>query len=335
MTKLKNSQLLSIIALHGDMAQLGMNLSAVMTLIVNRLYELLDIDGVAIEIIEDEHIAYRAGSGISEAFIGMKIPLADSLSGVCIESGQVQHCPNVRNDSRVNLAACEQVGIKAMFLIPLQYFDAPFGVVKLMSKRAKPFSIQTRAFAQLVCEQLGTVIYFCMRFGRDNLLYQATHDSMTSLSNRSVFLEELRNCINQMNETVLVFMLDMNDLKSINDEYGHRFGDAALIEISKRLKECTRPTDIVARLGGDEFAIIMKFSEHPDITSIIERMKSHINREFVFEQFHRNLSISIGHGLFPDEDMSIEPLLHRADLRMYADKQKSLSTRNRSGVHCN
>lgn len=331
MTKLKNSQLYSIIDLQTEMAQLGMNLSAVMSLIVTRLVELLDIDGVAIEIIEGESIVYRAGAGIAESFIGIQIPLAGSLSGVCVGSGDIQHCPNVERDNRVNLKACQQVGIKAMFLVPLQYFDKPFGVLKLMSKRAKPFSKQTQAFTQLVCEQLGTVIYFCMRFGHDNLLFQATHDGMTCLSNRSVFMEELRRRIHQFNQIVLVFILDMNDLKAINDDYGHRFGDAALIEISNRLKACTRPNDVVARLGGDEFAIIMQFTEQPDVSTILARMRAQINIDFVFEDFHRKLTMSIGHGIYPTEELAIEPLLHRADLRMYADKHASKYT-NEAGI---
>jgi diguanylate cyclase (GGDEF)-like protein len=118
-------------------------------------------------------------------------------------------------------------------------------------------------------------------------------------------------------------MLDMNDLKTINDIFGHRFGDAALVEMSYRLKACTRPTDVVARLGGDEFAIIMKFAEQPDIAAIVARMKAQINKDFVFEDFHRKLSMSVGYGIYPTEELNIELLLHRADLRMYADKHAS------------
>ena len=67
----------------------------------------------------------------------------------------------------------------------------------------------------------------------------------------------------------------------------------------------------------------MQFPELPDVPVIVERMRAHINKDFVFENFHRKLTMSIGHGLYPTEELTIESLLHRADLRMYADKHAS------------
>lgn len=122
-----------------------------------------------------------------------------------------------------------------------------------------------------------------------------------------------------------MLMIDMNGLKAINDSYGHRLGDAALVEIGRRLKSGSRPDDVVARLGGDEFALVMTFNEQPDTQQLIMRLRKHVNRDFTFEDFKRELSVSIGYAIYPAEDSSIELLLHRADLRMYADKQTQKS----------
>lgn len=208
-----------------------------------------------------------------------------------------------------------------MLLVPLNYYEMPVAVLKVMSTRQRRFSFREIEFLERVADQLGSAMYFCTRFGADNLLYQATHDTMTDLVNRSAFMESLREQTRKANQHVLVLMIDMNGLKSINDTYGHRFGDAALVAIARRLKNGSRPEDVVARLGGDEFALVMTFTERPNIQQVIMRLRKHVNRDFAFEDFQRELSVSIGYAIFPDEDSSIELLLHRADLRMYADKQ--------------
>lgn len=321
MTQLTTRQLYSIIKLQQDMARLGMNLSSIMSFIVLRLQDLLPVDGVVIELKEQDLMVYRACAGLASPYLGMALPAGDSLSGICMQTGEVQHCPDVEKDLRVNIEACRKIGIQSMLIVPLHYFDLPVGVIKVMTRKRGRFASRNIAFLQLVAEQLGSVMYFCTRYGSDNLLYQATHDSLTQLVNRSVLMETLRGYLRQPDLTVLVIMLDMNDLKTINDNYGHRFGDAALIEISRRLCGCTRPGDIVARLGGDEFAILMPFAATPDVAAIIERIRSQTHRNFVFENFQRELSIAIGHALYPAEAADIDQLLHTADLRMYHDKQ--------------
>ena len=327
MTRLSRSQLLDIIDLNRDITHLGMNLSAVMSLIVQRLLELLAIDGVVIEIKEDDAMVYRACAGIAKSFLGKTLAVSQSLSGHCLLTGSTQHCPNVEKDPRVNLVACRQVGIRSMLLVPINYYEIPVAVLKVMSMRQRRFSLREIEFLECVAEQLGSAMYFCTRFGADNLLYQATHDAMTDLANRSLFMESLREQTRKANQHVLVLMMDMNELKSINDTYGHRFGDAGLVEIARRLKSASRPEDVVARLGGDEFALVMTFTDQPNIQQVIMRLRKHVNRDFAFEDFQRELSVSIGYAIFPDEDSSIELLLHRADLRMYADKQTYKNTK--------
>jgi diguanylate cyclase (GGDEF)-like protein len=323
MTRLTKKQLLDIIELNRDLAHLGMNLSAVMNLIVHRLLSLLGVDGVVIEMRENDNMVYRACAGIAESFLGKTLAISKSLSGECLISGSTQNCPNVEKDPRVNIVACRQVGIRSMLLVPLYYYELPVGVLKLMSKRARRFSLREIEFLESAANQLGSAMYFCTRFDLDNLLYQATHDSMTDLVNRSVFMEEMRNNLRKPNQFLVVMMVDMNGLKAINDTFGHRFGDAALIEISRRLKNATRAEDIVARLGGDEFALLMVFSERPNVEQIITRVRQKVNLDFAFEDFRRELSISIGYATFPGDDKSVDTLMHHADLRMYADKLKS------------
>ncbi len=321
MTRLTTHQLHAIIELHQEMARLGMDLTSVMSLIVNRLQDMLAIDGVVIELKEQDQMVYRACAGLATPYLGMALPANESLSGICMQTGALQHCPNVEKDPRVNLAACHHIGIKSMLIIPLQYFDMPVGVLKVMSRHTGRYAARRIAFLQMIAEQLGSVMYYCSRYGADNLLYQATHDSLTDLVNRSVFMEALRKHLRHPAQYLLVAVLDMNDLKMINDNYGHRCGDQALVEISRQLKNCFRPEDTVARLGGDEFAVLMPFATPPDVATLLARLKDQTSLDFTFDDCSQRLTLSVGHALFPSEETTPEALLHRADLRMYAQKR--------------
>lgn len=321
MTRLTTHQLHAIIELHQEMARLGMDLTSIMSLIVNRLQDMLAIDGVVIELKEQDQMVYRACAGLATPYLGMALPANESLSGICMQTGALQHCPNVEKDPRVNIAACRHIGIKSMLIVPLQYFETPVGVLKVMSKRTGRYAARQIAFLQLIAEQLGSVMYYCTRYGTDNLLYQATHDSLTDLANRSVFMEKLRAHLRQSTQYLLVLVLDMNDLKVINDNYGHRCGDQALMEISQHLKSCFRPEDTVARLGGDEFAVLMPFPAPPDVNAELARLKAQTRLNFAFEDCQQRLTLSMGHALFPAEETTADGLLHKADLRMYAQKR--------------
>ena len=94
----------------------------------------------------------------------------------------------------------------------------------------------------------------------EEIAYLASHDSLTGLANRLVFLSELANAITRLPPLmqVAVLYLDLDDFKEINDRFGHPVGDATFIEIARRLRDCTTKDDIAARIGGDEFVVLRK-----------------------------------------------------------------------------
>lgn len=93
------------------------------------------------------------------------------------------------------------------------------------------------------------------------LRHKASHDSLTGLPNRALFLDRLRHVIDRsQRETVdyAVLLLDLDDFKSVNDRHGHASGDQVLIHFTRRVRRVLRPPDTFARLGGDEFAILLE-----------------------------------------------------------------------------
>ena len=119
-----------------------------------------------------------------------------------------------------------------------------------------------------------------------------------------------------------LLMLDMDGLKTINDTLGHRFGDAALKEVGRRLQEMAREADCVARIGGDEFAVLLQNITEPDcIAGIADRFTGNMEAPYEFEDRSLMLRASLGAAHFPEDASSIEALMDCADERMYRCKR--------------
>ncbi|ACM21917.1 response receiver sensor diguanylate cyclase/phosphodiesterase, GAF and PAS domain-containing [Geotalea daltonii FRC-32] len=160
----------------------------------------------------------------------------------------------------------------------------------------------------------------------DEIRYQATHDILTGLANRMLFMDHLALSISQghrYNEIQAVMFLDLDRFKSINDSLGHAAGDKLLQLISGRLKECVRETDTVARIGGDEYNILITQMAHPeDATAIANKILSSMNKPFAIDGHQLHVTISIGISLYPTDGEDAETLLKNADIALYHAKEQ-------------
>ncbi|WP_296049913.1 sensor domain-containing diguanylate cyclase [uncultured Alteromonas sp.] len=318
-------KLTTIVDMQTSIAKVGMDLTSVMQIIVKHCLVLVQCDGAAIEFKEGKDMVYRATSGVAEPFLGHSIPVDSSLSGFCLQTGKVQLCNDVTVNRRANQAACAEIGVASMLLIPLHHHDHTVGVLKVFSHVKHHFTSRDTAALKLVSEQLAATLYYCHRFVADNLVYQATHDSMTNLFNRSAFMEQLNRehslGVSYPGRKFGILIIDMNGLKSINDELGHRAGDSMLSELARRLLKAFRPADKVARIGGDEFGVLMtNIHSEGTIKSISRRFEQSLASEFEFEGSYLNLSVSIGWAVYPDNALTLNELLDIADAHMYKNK---------------
>ncbi len=121
-------------------------------------------------------------------------------------------------------------------------------------------------------------------------------------------------------------MVDIDNLKKINDDYGHRVGDKVIKEISKRIKECIRQIDIAARYGGDEFAVILLNTSLIDASIVAKRMVDAVAKTpTAWNKEQIPLSISVGLGQY-DAGASPEDITSRSDQALYAAKQAGKNT---------
>lgn len=319
-------QLLDIIAIQAEIARLGVDLTATMALVVERTLGLIEADGAAIELADGEEMVYRAGAGIAASQLGLRLKVGESLSGLCVRSGEILHCRDSESDPRVDRNACRAVGLRSMIVVPLRHEGETVGVLKAMSRQPDKFrDVDVRAL-RLLSEVVGAVMYFAAKYNVDELFYKATHDAMTGLANRAFYIERLRNTLalhRRDKRPASVLMIDMDGLKHLNDSYGHRVGDAAIMEVARRLTACARESDTVARLGGDEFGMIFSPVDLPEGGEMLmHRIEDEIARPLQFEGHSYALSASVGKAELPADGLDVDSLLETADRRMYQTKRQ-------------
>lgn len=319
-------QLLDIIEIQTEIAKLGLDLSEVMELVVERTPSLIRADGAAIELADGEDMVYRAASGLAKGHNGLRVRQDASLSGQCVLTGRILSCDDSEQDPRVDRDACRRVGLRSMIVLPLLHNDLPVGVLKAMASQPGRFSSGDVAVLSLLTEVVAAAMHFATELSSDALFHRATHDGLTDLANRSLFLDRLKNAIggsHRKRGSAGILMIDLDGLKQINDSYGHRIGDAVLKEAATRIRTAARSSDTVARIGGDEFAVILTPVDGPgDLEAAVERLDSQIRAPFLFEQRPYSLRASIGAACCPHDGSSLDELMDVADRRMYATKRQ-------------
>ena len=159
----------------------------------------------------------------------------------------------------------------------------------------------------------------------------AFEDGLTGLPNREQFRADLRESIARTQAdggACAVLMLDLDRFKHVNDVLGHRFGDRLLQEVAKRLsQEVRRADDVVARLGGDEFAMLMPGADAAQAAAIAARIQQAFERPIALDDHTVDLSAGIGIACCPAHGSEADALMSRAELAMYAAKQRQLGVK--------
>lgn len=161
---------------------------------------------------------------------------------------------------------------------------------------------------------------------QEQLEYQASHDMLTGLPNRTLFADRLNQAIHRASRNghfAVVAFIDLDNFKYINDSLGHKAGDTLLMEVASRLTHCVRADDTVARYGGDEFVLIL--NNHYQVSSVVrvlERILEEIQRPLQIESQELRVTCSIGLSLYPSDGDDSLTLIQHADAAMYSAKER-------------
>ncbi len=154
--------------------------------------------------------------------------------------------------------------------------------------------------------------------------HQAYYDALTDLPNRILFSDRLETAIKQADRTstiISLLLIDIDNFKPINDQYGHDVGDAVLKHVGMSLLNNIRKTDTAARMGGDEFTVLMtNIKDNTEVMQIAKNILDRISIPFEVNNCLINITVSIGVALYPKNVKNAQDLLIQADYAMYAAK---------------
>jgi diguanylate cyclase (GGDEF)-like protein/PAS domain S-box-containing protein len=165
----------------------------------------------------------------------------------------------------------------------------------------------------------------------EEILYQSRHDALTNLANYREFMDKLEREVQRAERShrpFTILLLDLDELKRINDLWGHLTGNRALRRLATVISEECRSTDLPARFGSDEFAVVLIDSDEGMAHHVAQRIQNRLRAD----QEQPSLGVSIGIGIYPDDGRTTADLIEAADRLLY-QRKKELQARTGQTFH--
>ncbi len=199
----------------------------------------------------------------------------------------------------------------------------PDGSMRWISDRGSPVRDEREVVRRFV--GVARDITERKRF-QERMQHMATHDELTGLPNRRLFVDRLERALAQARrrqQKLVVLLLDLDRFKYVNDTFGHAMGDLLLHGLADRLKECIRESDTVARMGGDEFAVLLpEIAHEEDAAKIAQKILEIFTEPCDLGGNKVVITTSIGLSLYPEDGSDGEILMKNADAALYRAKEQ-------------
>jgi diguanylate cyclase len=290
--------------------------------------KLLNADGAALILLDDrgEFFEYQLFEGDQEErlnpYKGMRFPSSQGIAGRALKTKNSIFISDYSLDPDA-MPDLIKGGLIANFVIPLISSDQVIGVLASSWFR-QPGKIppQLFALAERIASQIAVA---CHRERLENQLRSLVSiDPLTQLSNRHgimQFLDQKADQLARHNRSFALFFIDLDGLKTANDQWGHEVGDNILRDAANRLRDVVRKSDCIGRLGGDEFLIIAECNE-ASLTILATRFIQALRIHFGKGRKRGRISASIGIAFSPADGAEPNTLLRKADAAMYSAKQE-------------
>ncbi len=277
---------------------------------------------------EELYFIYIKGSDLGK-LRQFRLKTGEGIAGTVAQTGRSIYVRDARSDPRFSDKVDKIINFntRSIIAVPLIHKEIVYGVIEIVNTEKEHLFSEDEHFI------LSTIADFTAIALANSSLYQqvieqSCHDTLTGLFNRRMLNDYIsqwsgetlpaRRHSDVLEEIIVVYM-DVNNFKTINDKYGHREGDIALITISEQLKKIFRNEDHLFRTGGDEFLAIMKVGVNENITHIIDRLDRDFKRIF-YTSPDGDTKLSISHGISKGQHRNIEFLINEADKLMYQKK---------------
>lgn len=212
--------------------------------------------------------------------------------------------------------------------VPIYWPDgAPFGTICVLDYAVTHYN---KTFLELIWQFRDLVEADLMLNNQFmQLLELSTRDDLSRLLNRRGFFAQADKQVRlaaRLKQNIGVLYLDLDNLKLINDRYGHRLGDQAIAALANAIRNVIRESDIAGRIGGDEFVIVMMAENQEALVKLTQRVREELKQQATGELTSIGLSVSIGSRLFTHPQLpAIDKMVSEVDSCMYDDKHQRLT----------
>jgi diguanylate cyclase (GGDEF)-like protein len=313
------SQLEAINAIARE-ATVVLDIKGLLSKACEKIQEAFLVSHVSVLLKDEEDLVLRAhyGSLTPRVPEGGRIPAAAGLLGRALHESKTL----IENDSKTVPDYVEIfLETRSRMCIPLVSFGHTLGVLVLDSARPGSFSATDIQSLESVADICATAIQNAHYVERVKQL--AYLDGLTGIFNRRFFelrIEEEVERARRFDTGMAVIMVDIDQFKRLNDEFGHLLGDEVLRQVSSIFYQQLRKIDVVCRYGGEEFAILLSQTSQQHAMGVAEKLRRLVET-WQFPGVPRPVTISAGTATYPDHGMTREELVKAADAGLYAAKQ--------------
>lgn len=271
-------RLLAVIELQNTIAAAAMNADEVMRVVADRARAMTNADGGMVALVEGDDLVCRAVAGTTRSTLGMRLPQAWSLAGVCVTERRPARSDNAATDPRVDPEAREQTGANSIGCVPLLHGAHAVGVLEVVATRANAFTDEDLATLGLLATVVSIAIHRAHSYPRPR--YDSLHDPLTGLANKRAFDESLQVELGRnrrYGQQFSLAMFQLVGLEAASDRLGQATADDILRDIATTLKQHTRVIDECFRLGMAELAIVMPGTSPDGARVLAERFLARVD----------------------------------------------------------
>ena len=272
---------------------------------------------------EKQKFHIQHGIGIDAELIGEALPARIGLKWQVHASGELMYVEDYRRyTGRLENEKLE--AIISVVMLPLKVDGIVRGILGISWIDDVHF-IEADDLGAL--RQFGDLASVALEreLHQQQIRHMAYHDSLTGLLNRAGLREHMDQemVLAQSAEAAgAVLLIDIDNLKTINDNFGHPEGDAVILAVSRQITAAAGPEAVVARLGGDEFVVVVRgILTNERAAELVEKIRCRVSKEYAVADEEIYMSVSIGVVLYPRDGAGRADTLKKADLAMYAAKQ--------------
>jgi len=281
-------------------------------------------DGVDVELVDGDELVTRACDGILGSPIGKRIPIQDTISGLCLRLGTPQQCRDVESDRRFAADERRDIGLRSVMVAPFVCAGKRVGVLKALSRKRDYFDGTDMDVLELMAGSIASSL--SSSEGSDLEAHHALYDGLTGLANRTLLMDRLTQVIydaRRYGRPFGLFFIDLDGFRAINHTFGRDLGNTVLQAVSCGLSATVRTGDTLARLSGDEFIIVCQNADRTvedRIRTRIDAVFGKVRDELKLEGFE--LTASIGAIWSAGEEASAESLITAATSAMYRARRE-------------